>query len=108
MTLAELKDKVNLKALNELHDKEVSGVFISDMVSDVMAAAGAGEIWITTQTHKNIVAAANLVDIAGIIVTRGKPVSEETLEMAGRAELTILSTELKTYDLVGKLHNAGL
>ena len=108
MTLAELKDKLDLKALNDLHDKEISGVFISDMVSDIMAAAGAGELWITTQTHKNIVAAANLVDIAGIIVTRGKPVSEETLELAERAELTILTTKLKTYDLVGKLRNAGL
>ena len=106
MTVAELKEKLGLKALNDVHDREITDVFISDMVSDVMAGAKPGSLWVTTQTHKNVVAAANLVDIAGVVVTRGKPVSSETLEMASRAELTVLSTDLDTYDLVGKLHQA--
>lgn len=108
MTVAELMEKLKLKPLNELHDKSVEGVYISDMVSDVMAGAKAGALWVTTQTHKNVVAAANLVDIAAVVVTRGKPVPDETLEMATRAELTIFSTDLETYDLVGKLHDAGV
>jgi hypothetical protein len=108
MTIAELKDKLGLKALNQVYENDVEGVFISDMVSDVMAGAGAGALWVTTQTHKNVVAAANLVDIPAIVVTRGKPVADETLEMASRAELTILSTDLETYDLICKLHDAGL
>ena len=108
MTIAELKSKLDLKALNDLHDKEVDGVFISDMVSDVMAGAKSGTLWVTTQTHKNVVAAANLVDVSGILVTRGKSVPEETLAMASRAELTVLSTGLETYDIVGKLHEIGV
>jgi len=108
MTVAELKDKLELKPLNEVYDKEVDGVFISDMVSDVMAGAKPGALWVTTQSHKNVVAAANLVDICAVIVTRGKPVPDETIDMATRAELTILSTDLETYDLVGKLHAAGV
>jgi predicted transcriptional regulator len=108
MTVAELKDKVGLKPLNNVFDKPVEGVFISDMVSDVMAGAAAGVLWVTTQTHKNVVAAANLVDVSAVIVTRGKAVPDETLEMASRAELTIFSTDLETYDCVGKLHEAEL
>lgn len=108
MTVAELTEKLGLRALNGMNDKEIGGVFISDMVSDVMAGAKPGSLWVTTQTHKNVVAAANLVDIAGVVVTRGKPVSDETLEMASRAELTVLSTELDTYDLVVKLHELGV
>jgi hypothetical protein len=108
MTVAELKEKLALKPLNDVYDKGIDGVFISDMVSDVMAGAKPGAVWVTTQTHKNVVAAANLVDISVVIVTRGKVVPQETLEMATRAELTILSTDLETYDLVGKLHAAGV
>jgi hypothetical protein len=108
MTVAELKDKLELKPLNDLYDKEIDGVFISDMVSDVMAGAKPGALWVTTQSHKNVVAAANLVDICAVVVTRGKPVPDETLEMATRAELTVFSTKLETYDFVGKLHKAGL
>jgi predicted transcriptional regulator len=108
MRLAELKDKLSLKPMNDVYDKEVEGAFVSDMVSDVMAGARPANVWVTTQTHKNVVAAANLVDVAAVIVTRGRPVSDETLEMASRAELTILSTDLDTYSLVGKLHEAGV
>lgn len=108
MTVAELKEKLGLTPLNDVYDKEVEGVFISDMVSDVMAGAKAGALWVTTQTHKNVVAAANLVDISAVIVTRGKAVPDETLEMASRAELTVFSTDLETYDFVGKLHEAKL
>jgi serine kinase of HPr protein (carbohydrate metabolism regulator) len=108
MTVAELKEKLALKPLNDVYDKEIDGVFISDMVSDVMAGAKPAALWVTTQTHKNVVAAANLVDISAVVVTRGKAVPQETLEMATRAELSILSTDLETYDLVGKLHAAGV
>jgi serine kinase of HPr protein (carbohydrate metabolism regulator) len=108
MTVAELKDKLELKPLNDVYDKEIDGVFISDMVSDVMAGAKPGAVWVTTQTHKNVVAAANLVDISAVIVTRGKAVPDETIEMATRAELTVFSTDLETYDFVGKLHGAKI
>jgi predicted transcriptional regulator len=78
------------------------------MVSDVMAGAAPGSLWITTQTHTNVVAAANLVDIAAVVVTSGRAVAPEVVEMANRADLTILTTDLDTYSLVGKLHEAGV
>ena len=108
MTLAELSQKLGLKALTEMHDKEVEGAYVSDMVSDVMAGAKPGSLWVTTQTHKNVVAAANLVDIAAVVVTSGRAVTDEVVEMANRADLTILTTDLDTYGLVGKLHEAGV
>jgi predicted transcriptional regulator len=108
MTLAELSQKLGLKALTELQDVEVEGAFVSDMVSDVMAGAKPGSLWITTQTHKNVVAAANLVDVAAVVVTSGRAVADEVVEMANRAELTILATDLDTYTLVGQLHKAGV
>jgi predicted transcriptional regulator len=108
MTLAELSQKLGLKPLTELHDVEIQGAFVSDMVSDVMAGAKPGSLWITTQTHKNVVAAANLVDIAAVVVTSGRPVADEVTQMANRADLTILATDLDTYALVGQLHEAGV
>ncbi len=108
MTLAELSQKLGLKPLTKLYDTEVQGAFVSDMVSDVMAGAKPGSLWITTQTHTNVVAAANLVDIAAVVVTSGRAVADEVVEMANRADLTILTTDLDTYGLVGQLHEAGV
>jgi predicted transcriptional regulator len=108
MMLAELSQKLGLKPLTDVHDTEIQGAYVSDMVSDVMAGAKPGSLWITTQTHKNVVAAANLVDIAAVIVTSGRSVTDEVVAMANRAELTILTTDLDTYALVGQLHEAGV
>ena len=108
MTVKELADKLSLKAVNDIHDKEVHGVFISDMLSDVMAGAQAGNLWVTVQTHKNTVAAANLVDIAGIVIARGKAVPEDTVQMADRVGLTVFTTDLDSYQIAVQLYEAGI
>jgi serine kinase of HPr protein (carbohydrate metabolism regulator) len=108
VTVKELADKLSLKAVNDIHDKEIHGVFISDMLSDVMAGAQAGNVWVTVQTHKNTVAAANLVDISAIIIARGKAVPEDTVQMADRVGLTVFTTELDSYQIAVQLYEAGL
>jgi hypothetical protein len=108
VTVKELQAKLNLNALNEVSDTEVEGAFISDMLSDVMAGAKAGNVWVTVQTHKNIAAAANLVDVPAIIVVRGKKVPEDTLEMAGKAGITVFNTDLDSFHIAVKLYEAGI
>ena len=108
MKLKELIDKFDLKALTNVEDKDIDGVYISDMLSDVMSSAETGSLWITIQTHKNIVSAANLIDLSAIIITNGKSVPDETIELANRFYVNILSCDLPTYELSIKLIEAGI
>ncbi len=108
MTVKDLGSKLNLKALNDATDTEVEGAFISDMLSDVMAGAKAGNVWVTVQTHKNIIAAANLVDVPAIIVVRDKQVPEDTLQMADRVGVTVFATNLDSFQIAVKLYEAGI
>ncbi len=108
MTTQELIDLLGLKALSTFEHREVNGVFISDMLSDVMAGAKSGNVWITVQTHKNIVPAAHLVDAAAIVITHGKSVPQETIELANKHDIAILLTEMQTFELVGRLYSLGL
>jgi predicted transcriptional regulator len=108
MTTQELIDLLGLKPLSTFEHREVNGVFISDMLSDVMAGAKSGNLWITVQTHKNIVPAANLVDVAAVIITNGKTVPPETVELANKHDIAILWTDAPTFDLVGRLYSLGL
>ena len=108
MTVKELQSKLNLNALNAVSDTEVDGAFISDMVSDVMAGAKAGNVWVTVQTHKNVVAAANLVDAPAVIVVRGKKVPEDTVQMADKVGVTLFATDLDTFQIAVKLFEAGV
>jgi len=108
MTTRDLVEKLNLKALSTFEDRDVSGVFVSDMLSDVMAGAKSGNLWLTVQTHKSLVPAANLVDVAAVLVTGGKAVPQETTDLASKYKIAILSSELPTFELVGKLYALGL
>ena len=108
MTVKELQSKLKLNALNAVSDTEVEGAFISDMVSDVMAGAKAGNVWVTVQTHKNVIAAANLVDIPAVIVVRGKKVPEDTVQMADKVGVTLFATDLGTFQIAIKLFEAGV
>jgi predicted transcriptional regulator len=108
MTVQDLIEKAGLKPLSHFQNRPVAGVYISDMVSDVMAGAKSGDLWLTIQTHKSIVPAANLVDVSAVIITGGKEVPPETIEFANKYDIAILSSGLPTFGLVGKLYELGV
>ncbi len=108
MKLHEIAEKLELEKLTPVFDKEVTGVYISDMVSDVIANAKAGNLLVTVQVHANALAAANLVDVCGIIVAQGKKPADDVIRMAGKAEISIFSTELSRWQVATKLYEAGL
>lgn len=108
MKLQEIIEKANLKALTNVEDRDVTGVFISDMLSDVMTSARGGDLWVTVQTHTNIVSAANLVDIAAVVVSQGKNVPQNTIDLANRFHVIILSTSRSTFELASRLIEIGL
>jgi len=108
MKVQEIAEKLELKAVTKMFDKDVTGVYISDMVSDVIANAKAGNLLVTVQIHNNVIAAANLVDIAGIVVTQGKLPADDVVKMAEKAEIPVLSTNLNRWQVATRLYEAGI
>jgi serine kinase of HPr protein (carbohydrate metabolism regulator) len=108
MNTQELIDKVGLKPLSKFEPREIDGVFVSDMISDVMTAAKSGNLWLTIQTHKSIIPTANLADMSAIIITNNKKVPEETVELASKYSIALLSANLSTFELAIKLHEIGI
>jgi len=110
LTLREIKYKLSLKIKTaQKHlNIEVTGGYASDLLSDVMANAKKGNIWVTIQSHPNIVAIASLLELSGVIVTGGKEVEKETLDRAEREDITIFETTDSTFSIVGKLYKMGV
>ena len=108
MKLMELAEKLELKNVTSFYDKDISGVYISDMVSDVIANAKPGNLLVTVQIHNNVIAAANLVDICAIVVTQGKLPTDDVIKMAEKAEITVFSTDLNRWQVATKLYEAGI
>lgn len=108
MKVKEIADKLGLEKLTALHDKDVDGVYISDMISDIIANARPGNLLITVQVHANAIAAANLVDVCGIVVAQGKKPTDEVLRMADKAKISVFGTALGRWEVATKLYEAGL
>jgi len=108
MTIKELGERLELKTLTKIFEKPLTGVYISDMVSDVIANARAGNVLVTLQVHNNIIAAANLVDVAAIVLTRGREPAPEAVGLAEKAEITVFQTSLDSWQVATRLYEAGI
>ena len=110
MTIREIVESLGLNILagEALLDREMSGGYVADLLSCVMAGAAADNVWITLQTHANIVAVASLLGIAAIIVAEGAPVPQETLRKAQSQDMIVLSTPEPIYETVAKLVELGV
>ncbi|MCC6133083.1 MAG: hypothetical protein IT186_24395 [Acidobacteria bacterium] len=108
MKVQELAERLELVAATKLFDRDVTGVYISDMVSDVIANAKAGDLLVTAQAHANVIAAANLVDTCAIVITQGKPLGEDVVKMAEKAEISVFTTALNRWQVATKLYEAGV
>lgn len=107
MKVSELAQRAGLKAINEFRDREVESVYISDMVSDILTAAKPGSVLITLQTHKSLIAAANLVNVAMVVIAKNRKPADDVVELATRAGIGLFNSDLDTWALAKKLAALG-
>src|SRR5512145_802932 len=107
MKINEIAQTLNLevKSGKENLDREVTGGYTGDLLSDVMANSKEGYIWVTRQVHKNIVAVASLKEHAGIILINSCQPTKETLEKADAEKIPVLVSDLPAFELSGKIYN---
>lgn len=104
MLVKEVAGKLELKILAQGRDQEVTSGYASDLLSDVIANAEEGCLWITVQRHLNIVAVAQLKKLAGIVLSRGSEPEAPVLARAEQEGLFILSTSESSFTVAGKLY----
>ena len=103
MNLAELVEQLNLSIFSgkEALSKPVTGGYTSDLLSDVMGHAEPGQVWITLQTHKNVVAIASLKELSAIILVKGYKPDDEMLSQSIAERIPVLGTTLETFEITG-------
>jgi predicted transcriptional regulator len=88
---------------DNLHN-EITGVYVSDLLSDVMANSEEGNLWITLQTHLNIVAVAGMKALTGIIIVGNRQPQDEVLQKAESEKITIMMTPMRTFEVAGRIY----
>ncbi|NOQ25096.1 MAG: serine kinase [Bacteroidales bacterium] len=84
-------------------ENEITGGYVSDLLSDVMGNAKEGQVWITLQTHKNVMAIASLKDLAAVILVKGFNPDEDTVKQSNQEGVPILRAKENTFEIAGKL-----
>jgi hypothetical protein len=73
-----------------------------------MAGAKANHLWITLQSHLNIVAVAALLEVAAVIITESAQPDPATIAKANEQGVVLLSTPKPTYEIDGRLWEMGI
>lgn len=105
MKISKIVQSLGLNPLTERYnDREIRGAYVSDLLSDVMTNAKAGEIWITLQVHINIIAVATLKNLPAIIITNNRRPDDETIRKANEEGVALFKTSLSTFEVAGRLY----
>jgi len=89
-------------------DLEVGTAFGADLMSDVLAYAVSGCLLLTGLTNPQIIRTADVLDIAAIILVRGKKPSAETIQAAAAKRIPVLSTKYILFEAAGRLYQNGI
>ena len=110
MTLSDLVKEFELEVKTGAKnlDREVGSGYVSDLLSDVLAHADEGTLWVTLHIHQNIVAVASHKDLAGIILVQGRQPEKDTIDKAEEEGIPVLVSNLSAFELVGRLYKAGI
>jgi serine kinase of HPr protein (carbohydrate metabolism regulator) len=108
--LEDIVKKLDLQILSKGTglDRSVSSGYCCDLLSWVMANGKKDAVWITVQTHTNVIAVATLLELAGIIIPSGIPVDPKTIEKAEEEGIAVLSSGLGAFELSGILYQMGI
>ncbi|WP_367327496.1 DRTGG domain-containing protein [Lentimicrobium sp.] len=107
MKVREVAEKLGLTVISGAAglDNEIKYGYSSDLLSDVMGNAGSGDIWITLQTHKNVMAIASLKDLAAVILVKEFSPDPDMAEQSNEESIPVLGTSEDTFTINGRLYN---
>jgi serine kinase of HPr protein (carbohydrate metabolism regulator) len=110
MKIKDIIKTLNLQVVSgqESLEREISGGYAGDLLSDVLANANKGNLWITLQIHQNIIAVASSKELSGIIIVNGRNPEAETLKSAQEEKIPVIISNLLTYELAGRLYEIGI
>jgi predicted transcriptional regulator len=112
-------DRMNIRDLIRIIDgilvtspvnlnRDIKGGFGADLMSDVLASIQPEAVLVTGLCNPQVVRTAQMADVAAIVLVRGKQPPEETIQLANKESVPLISTPHGMFEACGRLHEAGL
>lgn len=81
----------------------LSGVFASDLMSDVLAFAHSGTLLLTGLANIHVIRTATLADIAAVIFVQGKRPAHDIIEEARKNALPLATTPFPMFEACARV-----
>ena len=110
MQISYLRDLLEAKVLcgEDRLEEDVTTVFASDMMSDVLACPDEIQCMLTGLMNSQVIRTADMMDIGLIVIVRGKCPPTDVVEMARQRDMVVLVTSCRMFSACGRLYAAGL
>ena len=111
MQAGELADRLGMVLLQaEMAAQEIAveGCYVGDLLSNVMGNAKRGQLWLTVMTNVNVVAVAQLLELAGIVLVEGNRPTEDMLARAVTEGIPVFTMQAPAYEAAIQVHASGL
>ncbi|HDZ62581.1 MAG TPA: hypothetical protein ENH40_05495 [Nitrospirae bacterium] len=90
-------------------NKEIECACCTDLISNVLYySSGQSSVLITGLIHPQVVRAAEVAGIEGIVFVQSRKPDTDTAKLAEQKGITLLISPFCMYTASGKLYNAGL
>jgi hypothetical protein len=84
-------------------ETEVKTAYCGDLLSDVMSHVPEDSVWFTVLAHLNIVAVAQLRDVACVIIVNGSEPDKQTIDKAREQGVALFGSKENSAQLCMKL-----
>ena len=110
MTIADIITILDARVLcgDAMLDSEVKTACGSDLMSDVLAFTKHNTLLCTGLTNLQVIRTADMTDLSGIVLVRGKRVALNFLQEAESQGLPVLTTKHTMFEACGILWEKGL
>jgi predicted transcriptional regulator len=110
MTLRDIQRLLDAEVLcgEHLLDREVSTGFACDLVSEMLAFAGSGNLIITSLKNPHVIHTAEVMDAVGVIFVGGRNPNPTLTKQIGDSQIPLLATDLLMFKCCGLLFQHGV
>ena len=108
MTVKDVMDQTGWTLAAGNPNQSVTSAYICDLLSWVMSHGREGTVWVTVQTHLNVVAVASLHGFSCVIIPENIDISDETIAAANEKDVCILHAGCTSYGVAKTLSSLGV
>ncbi|MGC8902801.1 MAG: iron-sulfur binding hydrogenase [Fervidobacterium sp.] len=108
MKISDIANKLGLRIVHFADDYEIEHGYIGDLLSIVMRSAQQNSVWLTVQSHVNIIAVAVLTGVKAIVLCEGLEFPRETVEKAKEENINLYISPENSYITAGRMYEIGV